>query len=228
MTSETINDLAGAVAIAITVPAVANVLIYGLGSRWWETWLGRVLFSKWLSVALVFLYIVSRRVWGDYPWYEWVALILYSFVLVSFSATTIELLIERQAPAAALELPPPNRKAVTMTNNTTAGEAPVIWYKGKRVVRTIVQALVTLVPILNGLALAAAAYLREQADVVVPGWVFIVLNAIIAVTALIMGLVARLMAVPGVNDWLVKIGLGSVPAAAIQAPGVVAPDPRTR
>lgn len=116
-----------------------------------------------------------------------------------------------------------------MTNsNTPATEAPVIWYKGKRVVRTIVQALVVLIPTVNLVALAVVGYLNEQTDVVVPGAVFAVLNVIVVATSLVMGLVARIMAVPGVNDLLVKIGLGSVPAAAIEAPGVVAPDPNTR
>ena len=55
----------------------------------------------------------------------------------------------------------------------------------------------------------------EQTDVTVPGWVFLVLNGVIAVTALIIGLVARLMAVPGVNEWLTNIGLGSVPKRAV-------------
>lgn len=226
MTDSIINDIAGLVAVAVTIPAVANVLIYGLGSRWWETRLGRVLFSKWLSVALVFLFIIARRFWGEFPGYGWLALGLYAFVFLSFAATTVELIIESRSPAPAVEIP--KRKAVVMTNNTPGVDAPVIWYKGKRVVRTIVQALVTLVPILNGLALAAAAYLNEQADVVVPGWVFLVLNGVIAVTALVMGLVARLMAVPGVNDWLIKVGLGSVPASAITSAGAVAPDPNTR
>lgn len=226
MTDATINDIAGLVVIAVTVPAVLNATIYGLGSRWWQTWLGRVLFSKWLSVALVFVFIVARRVLGEFPGYGWVALGLYTFVLLSFAATTAELIIERRAPAEVVETP--IRKAVTMTSNTEGVDAPVIWYKGKRVLRTIVQALVVLVPILNGLALAASSYLTEQTDVVVPAVVFVYLNGIVVATALLMGLVARLMAVPGFNSILTKIGLGSVPASAIEAPGVVAPDPNAR
>lgn len=93
---------------------------------------------------------------------------------------------------------------------------PPIWFKTQRVLRTIVQAVVVLVPILNGLALAAAAYLSEQTSVILPGWVFVALNGIIAVTAVVMGLVARLMAVPGVNTWLTKLGLGSVPRSAVE------------
>lgn len=102
---------------------------------------------------------------------------------------------------------------------------PEIWFKGQRVLRTIVQALVILVPIVNGVGLAGAAYLREQTDVVIPASVFLVLNAIVAVTALLMGLSARIMAVPGVNDILTRVGLGSVPRSRVED-GAALPDPK--
>lgn len=88
---------------------------------------------------------------------------------------------------------------------------PEIWHPFQRVLRTIVQALIVLVPVVNGVAAAVVAYLSEQTDVAVHPTVFVWLNAVIAVTAVIMGLIARIMAVPGVNDVLAKIGLGSVP-----------------
>lgn len=95
--------------------------------------------------------------------------------------------------------------------NTT----PEIWYKNQRLFRTIVQALIILIPLANGVAIATVGYLQEQTHLIVPGWVFLALNGVVAVTALVMGLVARLMAVPGVNDWLTRIGLGSVPKSTI-------------
>lgn len=90
-----------------------------------------------------------------------------------------------------------------------------IWYPIQRVLRTIVQALIVLVPVVNGVAAAVVAYLSEQTDVTVHPTVFVWLNSIIAVTAVMMGLIARIMAVPGVNDVLAKIGLGSVPTKNI-------------
>lgn len=95
-------------------------------------------------------------------------------------------------------------------------KTPEIWFKSQRTLRTIVQALVVLVPLANGVAAAAAAYLADQTHLVIPGWAFLVLNAVVAVTAVVMGMVARLMAVPGFNDWLTRIGLGSVPKDAVQ------------
>ena len=102
---------------------------------------------------------------------------------------------------------------------------PTIWFKTQRVLRTIVQAAVVLFPLVNGVAIAASQYLKEQTGVGVPEWVFYALNIIIALTALVMGLVARIMAVPGVNEWLTKIGLGSVPRSNIDEAGVL-PDAR--
>jgi len=92
---------------------------------------------------------------------------------------------------------------------------PPIWFKTQRVVRTVVQALVVLVPLVNLAAAAVVGYLNEQTSLAIPPVVFVWLNALIAVTAFVMGLVARLMAVPGVNDALARVGLGSVPKSAV-------------
>lgn len=218
---ETLNAIAGVVALATVVPATLNALIYGLGSPWWRSWLGRALFAKWLAVALVFAFIFARRFFGEFPGYGVVALVLYIFVLLAFTATTVELVIERRNPAPP---PLPLRKEHPMGDLTEGGKhiavttatVPEIWYKTKRVVRTITQALVVLVPIVNLVGLAVIGYLNEQTDVTPPSWLFAALNGIVVATALLMGLVARIMAVPGVNAWLVRIGLGSVPAAAVE------------
>jgi hypothetical protein len=71
-------------------------------------------------------------------------------------------------------------------------------------VRTVVQFLFGAVPVLNIAAGIAIVVLREQNDLVVPGWVFLVLNGILAVTALLIALVARLMANPIVNAWITR------------------------
>ena len=107
------------------------------------------------------------------------------------------------------------------------------WYPVQRALRSIVGALVVLVPLVNGLAAAAVAYLTSQTDVAIPPLVFVWLNAIIAGTALVIGLVSRLMAVPGVNAALQRIGLGAAPAGAVVLEkdehgtyALVTPDPK--
>lgn len=79
----------------------------------------------------------------------------------------------------------------------------------------------------------AVAYLTSQTDVTIPPLVFVWLNAIVAGTALIIGLVSRIMAVPGVNAFLQRIGLGAAPASAFVREkdetgtyALVTPDPK--
>lgn len=99
---------------------------------------------------------------------------------------------------------------------TTTRDPQPIWYPWQRAFRTFVQALVVLIPVVNGAAAAAVAYLTEQTHVAIHPAVFVWLNAIIAVTAVVMGLVSRLMAVPGFNAVLTKVGLGSVPKSTLE------------
>lgn len=129
-----------------------------------------------------------------------------------------------------------------MTNNAprTRAEAKALiaaatapWYPVQRALRSIVGALVVLVPLANGIAAAAAAYLNSQDDVTIPPVVFVWLNAIVAGTALVIGLVSRIMAVPGVNAALQRIGLGTAPNSAIVLErdesgthALVTPDPK--
>lgn len=112
--------------------------------------------------------------------------------------------------------PAPSSIARKETTMNTTPDVPDIWYKTQRVLRTIVQVLVILVPTANLAAAAVVGYLGEQTGVPVPGWIFAALNGVVLATALLMGLVARIMAVPGVNALLVKVGLGSVPAGALE------------
>jgi len=93
----------------------------------------------------------------------------------------------------------------------TADERPEHAAEGTQVanpiratVRTIVQSLVVLVPLVNVAAAIVISYLNEQTDLAVPGVVFVVLNAVLAATSLVIGLVARLMANPLVNAWVSK------------------------
>jgi len=69
-------------------------------------------------------------------------------------------------------------------------------------VRTIVQSIVPALVILNALALGIIGYLNQQTDLVVPAVVFVWLNLVIAVTSFASGLIARVMATPGLEAFL--------------------------
>lgn len=89
--------------------------------------------------------------------------------------------------------------------------ALAIWYVAQRVLRTIVQvgipaflAFALVLPqIIEALGLPADSRIRL--------WLLAVAAIVTAVAAAL----TRIMAIPAVNVWLTKIGLGSVPATAI-------------
>lgn len=89
----------------------------------------------------------------------------------------------------------------------TEVQAPTIWFKSKRVLRTLVQvaiptflAVAVVIPqIIEALGLPVDSEIRL--------WLVAVAGGITAVAAAI----ARIMAIPAVNTWLTHVGLGSVP-----------------
>lgn len=89
--------------------------------------------------------------------------------------------------------------------------ATEIWYKAQRVLRTLVSVAipaflsfaVVLPLIIEALGLPVDSELRL--------WLVAVAAGVTAVA----GAITRVMAIPQVNAWLVKIGLGSVPKSAI-------------
>lgn len=230
MTAEQVNDFATYLALTGAVPAALAFFTFVLGRprTWWHSLLGWTLALLLVSIMLVFILVLGRRLGGEYPGYQYTAIVVYSLLTVALWLVFVMIVRERRRGRALgfIDNPGiPSRKAA-MSTPINPSTVPEVWYKAQRVLRTIVQALVVLVPIVNGVAAAIINYLNTQTDVEVPGWAFLWLNAALVGSALVMGLVARIMAVPGVNALLTKIGLGSVPASAIVAPQVVAIDPK--
>lgn len=92
------------------------------------------------------------------------------------------------------------------TANPSTGVPTQLANPTRTTVRTIVQAIVTnlvvLVPLVNGTLIALNGFLLEQTDLAVPAWVFVIVNVGIAVTSFLIGLAARLMAVPGFAEFI--------------------------
>lgn len=95
------NGIATFVAFAVAVPAHALVFVYGLGSPWYKSLLGVTIFTKWLSVALIFDYLISRRIFGEYPGYGVLAFVTYLLAFLAFTAVVVEVIIERRTPAGS-------------------------------------------------------------------------------------------------------------------------------
>lgn len=68
------------------------------------------------------------------------------------------------------------------------------------IIRSVFVALLAALPIMNG---ALGIIVGELAPYggTVPGWVFGVLNGGIAVTAILLAILTKIMAFPGVNEW---------------------------
>lgn len=77
--SQQINDFANYIALAAFVPFFLATLIYGTRAPWYRSLLGVSMFGLWSSITLLIGFIITRRFWGDYWGYEWVAVCLYTY-----------------------------------------------------------------------------------------------------------------------------------------------------
>ena len=105
-------------------------------------------------------------------------------------------------------------------------KATEIWYKAQRVLRTIVA---VVIPALLGFAVLLPQLIDALGlpdDSTLRLWLLGIAAGVTAVA----GAITRIMAIPAVNAWLTKIGLGSVPRSAVQATlggtVYVEPDPK--
>jgi hypothetical protein len=104
-------------------------------------------------------------------------------------------------------------KVDTSAEHVAPTGAPEIWYKGKRVIRTLLVSLPTLLVILNvSLPLFAQAFKVDG----VPAAVYGVANGVVVVILVIVAVLTRIIAIPVVNSFLTKLGAGSVPASALK------------
>lgn len=197
------------------------VLHYGLSAPWWKSAVGRMFIV--IGAAIVFaqvtlLYQIGKGAFIGRPLPALTVgdlvlrLIGYCLFALAMGFLLGTYLHERRKPSSLL----PTRKDSMSTTPTPA--PPAIWYPWQRVIRTILAAIVVLVPILNAtLPLVASAF---EADGVPPA-VFLTVNGIVAGCLVVLGVVSRLMAIPVVNDFLTKLGAGSVPKTALTPAGHV-------
>jgi hypothetical protein len=84
-------------------------------------------------------------------------------------------------------------------------EAPPIWYRSKRVLRTAFTTILTVLPLIP----QVIAIIQGQWDA---EW----LTAVGVQAVAINSALTAIIALPTVNTWLTHIGLGSVPKSAIE------------
>ncbi|TFD74744.1 hypothetical protein [Cryobacterium fucosi] len=86
-------------------------------------------------------------------------------------------------------------------------QVETVWFPWQRVKRTLIVLLFTVVPALN----VAVPQIVEAFNGQVTPELFAWINSVAAAILLVTGIVTRLIAIPGVNNLLVYLGLGSVP-----------------
>ncbi|WP_217183361.1 hypothetical protein [Streptomyces sp. AC495_CC817] len=89
-----------------------------------------------------------------------------------------------------------------------------IWFPLQRMIRTAVQVVVAAAAILATTVIVAPQILAAIQDVLpgpVVGWI----TGAIAALAALSAAVARVMAIPAVDEWLKHFGAGSAPAGAV-------------
>lgn len=72
---------------------------------------------------------------------------------------------------------------------------------GRATLRTFLAALLGFAPLVNGVLLAVQDWLAQNTDVV-PAELALVVNGVLVAGLALAALVTRVLAVPGVNDWL--------------------------
>lgn len=97
-------------------------------------------------------------------------------------------------------------------------EVPLIWYRNKRTIRTVIQVVlssaVTIAVTVIALA-AVAPEILEALTEVLPESAVVWLTGAVAFLVALSGALARIMAIPAVNDFLTRFGAGSVPKSTV-------------
>ncbi len=104
-----------------------------------------------------------------------------------------------------------------MTTPTVAPPTQVT-HSTRAALRTALQ---TFIPgLIAALAVLPPLIQSIVGDASVPGWLRGWLTVAAAGVAVVAGIVAKVMNVPGVNAWLTKLGIGAKPAGSPVLPGV--------
>lgn len=109
-----------------------------------------------------------------------------------------------------------NYKPKTRAEARALAQATTISYKLQRVLRTIVQ---SGIPAFLGFAIVLPQII-EAFGLPVDSELRLWLVGVAAVVTAVAAAITRVMAIPRVNAWLIKIGLGSVPKSAVVDAGV--------
>lgn len=212
ITDLTVSDYLIIIAFAALLWFIVD---YGGFTPWWRVrqhgWIGIAVLLFTFSVFLLMGLIIWGTIVGQRV--PEPARIVVAFLLaVGMVGKTVILHHERKVGRANRLLMEGNVMSDTKTPRTVT--VPDIWYKAQRVLRTIVAAVLGAVAAWGAFQLFAPQILAELATILPGSWITWLASAIALISA-IAGVITRIMAIPGVNALLIKIGLGSVPKKAL-------------
>lgn len=194
--------------------AIALALYFAIGHPrvWHRDRLGWVIFSYAMATVGLLTLIVYGIVFGQ-KIDEIVRFTVSAGLGVALVAKTNSVRRERAIGRMITEgtIPPERRKIMTETSETALAKATEIWYKAQRVLRTLVQ---VVIPAFLGFAVVLPLIIESLGLPVESELRLWLVGVALGVTA-VASAIARVMAIPAVNAWLTKIGLGSVPQSAI-------------
>ncbi|QUE25339.1 membrane protein [Microbacterium phage Fizzles] len=216
----------------IAVALLFFTIDYGGFTPWWKSPLGYIIFGYGLSMALFVGLFIYALITGERA-SEWFRIPIMTFVLsmIIGKAVILEVLrhqgrIERrarrelEAGVSSAASPLNGRKAPmstpipdgTPSQNSAVAQATQIWYKGQRVLRTAFTTLITTLPLVP-----------QIIQIVQGQWDATWLTGVAVQAVALNSALTAIIALPKVNAWLIKIGLGSVPKDAVE----VRPSPVT-
>lgn len=204
--------------IACFALALFLALYFALGRprSWVRDPLGWVIFG-YAVTTVSFIGLIAYAIVFEQKVSEPVRLLVGVLMAGALVAKTIAVYGERRKGrlsrlAATERIDPMPIPAPGPSKNEALAAATEIWYKGKRVLRTLVA---VVIPAFLGFAVVLPSIIEAlglPVDSELRLWLLAVAAGVSAVAAAI----TRLMAIPAVNAWLIKIGLGSVPKEAVE------------
>lgn len=213
--SWTPSDFALMACFALSL-SLALYFTFGKPRSWMRDPLGWVIFGyAWVTVGFIGLiaYAIAFEQKVDEPFRLGVGVLMAGALAAKIRAVYRERRKGRLARLATTErIDPMSSPVPEPTKNEALAAATEIWYKGKRVLRTLVA---VVIPAFLGFAVVLPSIIEAlglPVDSELRLWLLAVAAGVSAVAAAI----TRLMAIPQVNAWLIKLGLGSVPKDAVE------------
>lgn len=201
----TINDVANFILVFGAYPAsiIFWVVFTVTRSPWWRDPLGWVIWGLATATVLVFSVSFAFLVFGpDYWGRDWFKLIAYAALTLAFFAKAWAVIHERRKGRT--------NEGEAMSDHKVAEVTP-IWFPWQRVKRVLVVLLFTVVPTLN----VAVPQIVEAFNGYVSPELFAIINTVAVGILVVAGIITRILAIPAVNEFLVWVGIGSVPKSAL-------------